>query len=72
MAIEIVYETHATTEDNESGMATGWLPGRLSDVGRANAALLSVGKVNGSWSSATRPPAWVLSGLSAGKTLNER
>lgn len=40
MAIEIVYETHATTEDNETGVATGWLPGHLSDTGRANAVLL--------------------------------
>jgi 2,3-bisphosphoglycerate-dependent phosphoglycerate mutase len=40
MAVEIVYETHAATEDNETGRATGWLPGRLSDDGRANAAAL--------------------------------
>jgi 2,3-bisphosphoglycerate-dependent phosphoglycerate mutase len=40
MAIEIVYETHSTTEDNEQGRATGWLPGRLSEAGRANAARL--------------------------------
>src|SRR5687767_11417282 len=38
MSIEIVYETHALTEDNERGIATGWLPGRLSERGRANAA----------------------------------
>jgi hypothetical protein len=25
--IELVYETHSTTEDNEAGRATGWLPG---------------------------------------------
>lgn len=35
--IEIVFETHATTEDNERGHATGWLPGRLSERGRAQA-----------------------------------
>ena len=40
MAIEIVYETHSTTEDSERGRATGWLPGHLSDAGRAHAALL--------------------------------
>jgi broad specificity phosphatase PhoE len=40
MAIEIVYETHSTTEDNEEGIATGWLPGHLSDAGRVNAAML--------------------------------
>jgi hypothetical protein len=33
MAVEIVYETHATTTDNEAGIATGRLPGRLSDLG---------------------------------------
>ena len=25
MAVEIVYETHATTTDNEASVATGWL-----------------------------------------------
>lgn len=40
MPIEIVFETHATTEDNEAGRATGWLPGRLSATGRAQAASL--------------------------------
>ncbi len=28
-----MYETHATTTDNEAGIATGWLPGELSDQG---------------------------------------
>ena len=40
MAIDIVYETHSISEDNEQGIATGWLPGRLSDAGRNNAAAL--------------------------------
>jgi len=40
MTIEIVFETHSTTEDSEKGVATGWLPGCLSDTGRANAAAL--------------------------------
>ncbi len=34
---EVVFETHATTEDNERGIATGWLPGRLSAAGRMQA-----------------------------------
>lgn len=38
MSIEVVFETHALSEDNERGTATGWLPGRLSERGRANAA----------------------------------
>jgi 2,3-bisphosphoglycerate-dependent phosphoglycerate mutase len=38
MPIDIVYETHALTEDNEQGIATGWLPGRLSARGRELAA----------------------------------
>lgn len=38
MSIEIVFETHALSEDNERGIATGWLPGRLCGRGRANAA----------------------------------
>ena len=33
--IELIYETHSITTDNEAGLATGWLPGTLSDVGRA-------------------------------------
>lgn len=37
MAIQIVFETHSITEDNERGIATGWLPGRLSEKGRAAA-----------------------------------
>ncbi len=35
---EVVYETHALTEDNDAGVATGWLPGRLSADGRRAAA----------------------------------
>jgi broad specificity phosphatase PhoE len=37
MAIELVYETHSTTIDNETGIATGWLEGQLSEMGRAQA-----------------------------------
>ncbi|WP_416981774.1 histidine phosphatase family protein [Streptomyces sp. T028] len=37
MGVEIVYETHATTTYNEAGIATGWLPGELSESGRAQA-----------------------------------
>ena len=40
MAIELVYETHSTTIDNETGIATGWLEGRLSEAGRAQAKAL--------------------------------
>ena len=32
--IDLVYETHAVTLDNERGTATGWLPGELSEQGR--------------------------------------
>jgi broad specificity phosphatase PhoE len=34
VAVTIVYETHSITTDNEHGIATGWLPGRLSEAGR--------------------------------------
>lgn len=37
---EIVFETHSTTEDNERGIATGWLPGRLSASGREQARVM--------------------------------
>ena len=40
MAIELVFETHCTTVDNEQGRATGWQPGQLSDQGRAQARRL--------------------------------
>ncbi|MBE1592411.1 histidine phosphatase family protein [Nonomuraea angiospora] len=30
----LVYETHSVTVDNETGIATGWLPGELSARGR--------------------------------------
>jgi 2,3-bisphosphoglycerate-dependent phosphoglycerate mutase len=36
----IWYETHSTTLDNEAGIATGWLPGELSDLGRERAVAL--------------------------------
>lgn len=40
MALQLVYETHAITTDNEAGVATGWLPGTLSERGRGTAAEL--------------------------------
>jgi 2,3-bisphosphoglycerate-dependent phosphoglycerate mutase len=40
MTIELVFETHSTTEDNERGFATGWLPGVLSATGREQAQQL--------------------------------
>jgi len=29
----LIYETHSITVDNENGVATGWLPGELSEEG---------------------------------------
>jgi len=40
MAVELVYETHSVTTDNEAGIATGWLPGKLSEAGRRYATEL--------------------------------
>ena len=40
MSVSIVFETHSWSEDNDRGVATGWLPGRLSDRGRVLAAEL--------------------------------
>ncbi len=34
MSVEIVFETHSWSQDNDQGIATGWLPGRLSERGR--------------------------------------
>ena len=42
MALTIVFETHSTTLDNERGIATGWLGGRLSATGRANARMMGL------------------------------
>jgi broad specificity phosphatase PhoE len=33
-SVEIVYETHSISVDNERGIATGWLDGELSEAGR--------------------------------------
>lgn len=38
--VELVYETHSTTTDNENGIATGWFGGQLSAAGRRQAAEL--------------------------------
>jgi len=37
VAVRIVFETHSTSVDNERGIATGWLPGELSSIGREQA-----------------------------------
>ena len=34
MGIQIVFETHSVSEDNDRGIATGWHHGRLSEKGR--------------------------------------
>jgi broad specificity phosphatase PhoE len=38
--IQLVYETHSTSTHNEAGIATGWLDGELSEVGREQARAL--------------------------------
>jgi alpha-ribazole phosphatase/probable phosphoglycerate mutase len=40
MTVNLIYETHSTTTDNEAGIATGWLPGALSEEGRSQAKAL--------------------------------
>jgi 2,3-bisphosphoglycerate-dependent phosphoglycerate mutase len=40
VSTRIVFETHSWSEDNDRGLATGWLPGRLSATGRGLAAEL--------------------------------
>src|SRR5260370_23224869 len=34
MSVSVLFETHSVTVDNERGVATGWLPGELSERGR--------------------------------------
>ena len=41
MTTTVVLHMHSTSEDNEAGIATGWLPGRLSEQGRALAMELA-------------------------------
>lgn len=36
--LELIFETHELTVDNERGIATGWLAGELSATGERNAA----------------------------------
>jgi broad specificity phosphatase PhoE len=40
VAVELVFETHSISVDNERGIATGWLPGELSEEGRRGAKAL--------------------------------
>jgi 2,3-bisphosphoglycerate-dependent phosphoglycerate mutase len=42
MSVEIVFETHSWSVDNERGIATGWLPGELSERGKREAQKLGV------------------------------
>jgi 2,3-bisphosphoglycerate-dependent phosphoglycerate mutase len=42
VTIELVFESHSTTVDNEEGRATGWLPGELSSKGRIQARDLGI------------------------------
>ena len=42
MGVQVVYETHSTSVDNEQGLATGWLGGTLSPVGREQAEQLGL------------------------------
>lgn len=37
MATDITYFVHGTTTDNQAGLATGWLPGKLSKEGKHQA-----------------------------------
>ena len=37
MSVNVVFETHSTSVDNEKGIATGWLDGGLSPTGREQA-----------------------------------
>jgi broad specificity phosphatase PhoE len=46
MTLTLTYETHSITEDNENGIATGWLPGKLSAHGRSLAVELGVRRQN--------------------------
>ena len=38
--VDITYFIHGTTTDNQNNLATGWLPGELSEAGREQAKKL--------------------------------
>ncbi|MDB5186346.1 MAG: hypothetical protein JWL85_869 [Candidatus Saccharibacteria bacterium] len=40
MSVRITYFVHGTTTDNEHDLATGWLPGELSEAGKEQAKQL--------------------------------
>jgi len=40
LSVQVVFETHSWSEDNDRGVATGWNPGALSAKGRALASEL--------------------------------
>jgi broad specificity phosphatase PhoE len=40
VTVRLVYETHQWSTDNEAGIATGWLPGTLSERGRESSVEL--------------------------------
>lgn len=45
--VQIVFETHSTSEDSKRGIATGWLPGRLSERGQRQAEQLGQRRQDG-------------------------
>ncbi|MGH3547501.1 MAG: hypothetical protein ACRDQU_05150 [Pseudonocardiaceae bacterium] len=67
MRTMIVFETHSWSEDNDRGVGTGWLPGRLSERGRELARELGLGTVTTAWPPSSpltfaeprRPPRWL-------------
>jgi broad specificity phosphatase PhoE len=42
VSVQVVYETHSASEDNERGVATGWFGGALSRIGREQARQLGL------------------------------
>lgn len=40
MSVQVTYFVHGTTTDNEQDLATGWLPGELSETGKKQSVLL--------------------------------
>jgi broad specificity phosphatase PhoE len=46
MSVQLIYETHSTSVDNEDGRATGWLGGTLSEAGREQAHRLGARRRN--------------------------
>jgi broad specificity phosphatase PhoE len=58
VSVEVVFETHSTSVDNECGTATGWFGGTLSARGRRQAAELGERRRGGGFDAVYTSDLW--------------